>query len=68
MLFDVDESVWYSPQADRLFIFKRATFISLPVLEREDGKQLILSNPNEVIELSKLPSKHRYKLIYIGVL
>jgi len=67
MIFDgPDESIYYSPNADRLFIFKRATFLQLPCLEREDGAKMILNYPEEIIKLCGLGLANRYKLIYIG--
>lgn len=58
--------VYYSAQADRLFIFHEATFLMLPSLEREDGKCMILNDPQHVFELCNLPKNHRFKLDLIG--
>lgn len=68
-LFDgQDEKLYYSPNSDRLFIFKTATFLEMPCLEREDGKKMIMEHPNMVFELCDLGNDHRYKLEYIGEL
>ena len=63
-----EAEIYYSPAADRMFIFHRATFLEMPCLEREDGHKLIMKSPEDAREMCKLPNEHRYKLKYIGKL
>ncbi len=67
-IFDTFEasSLWYSVEADRIFLFYQASFVQLPCLEREDGHKMLLNHPNDIFELENLPEKHRYKLEFIG--
>lgn len=69
MIFDSDkEDAYYSPHADRIFIFKHATFLQLPCLERIDGKKIILSDPQEIKSLCDLDYFDNFKLIKLGEL
>lgn len=67
-IFDSYENatVYYCPNADRIFIYHRATFLMLPCLEREDGRKLILESPEAVFEAEGLKMDHRFKILKLG--